>query len=639
MAFWLLPMLGYSPWTTAFNVTWLHSSWREVLPPILWPAALLAGGSALVLGGLCIWKREPFPRSVATWWGAIAISLFFYATAYSFHVVDVRFLPFFQLGLGLAAAAGLGLLLARLRAPEVWPVAACLATLPFVQTQVHFIPEWIRWNYSGFEEKAGWPILSELSRRLSGDFRDPRVVYEHSLDHEVLGTVRAFENLPLFSGRSTLEGLYMQSSVTTPFVFYLQSEISKEISCPLPNWGCTRLHLDRGVEHLRMFNVSQFIVRSDEVKQAARRHPGLSREAEVGAYEIYAVRDNAGRYAVPLESAPVLVRARDWKVAAYQWFKRSGPRDPVAVFAEDVSAEEARAFAGDFSDLPSELPRSPLGAPPQLGEQVETDRITLSGCRPGHPVLVRVSYHPRWRATTGERIFLAGPSFMLVIPRGERVELAFEAGPVLGAGRVLTALGGFLALVGIVPAARRRVGSRVHALAESGALAPLLAPVRRSAAWSEPTRRWLLAGALGVTLLTLGGFVGATLRSNAEDFYREGVELYGDDRLRDSLPFFRETQRLAPLSASAYHARYFEAMVYFREEQWSEAEKRFRTIVESFPEAPNAPEALYHLGLARARLGNHAEAADAWRETVRRFPEVQWAVHARARLAEVGLAP
>jgi hypothetical protein len=399
------------------------------------------------------------------------------------------------------------------------------------------------------------------------------------------------------------------------------------------------LHLDRGVEHLRMFNVSQFIVRSDEVKQAARRHPGLSREAEVGAYEIYAVRDNAGRYAVPLESAPVLVRARDWKVAAYQWFKRSGPRDPVAVFAEDVSAEEARAFAGDFSDLPSELPRSPLGAPPQLGEQVETDRITLSGCRPGHPVLVRVSYHPRWRATTGERIFLAGPSFMLVIPRGERVELAFEAGPVLGAGRVLTALGGFLALVGIVPAARRRVGSRVHALAESGALAPLLAPVRRSAAWSEPTRRWLLAGALGVTLLTLGGFVGATLRSNAEDFYREGVELYGDDRLRDSLPFFRETQRLAPLSASAYHARYFEAMVYFREEQWSEAEKRFRTIVESFPEAPNAPEALYHLGLARARLGNHAEAAEAWRETVRRFPEVQWARHARARLAEVGLAP
>ena len=39
MGFWLLQLLWYAPWSTAFNVTWVFQSWQEVLPPILWPVA------------------------------------------------------------------------------------------------------------------------------------------------------------------------------------------------------------------------------------------------------------------------------------------------------------------------------------------------------------------------------------------------------------------------------------------------------------------------------------------------------------------------------------------------------------------------------------------------------------------------
>jgi hypothetical protein len=251
MGFWLVQLLWYAPWSTAFNVTWIFHSWQEILPPILWPAAalvLLSGGVEAVQA----WRlRRPPPRGLILLWGGMAIGLFFFATAHSFHVVDVRFLPFFQLGLCLAAAAGLGRILASLPWPGIWPLAAALATLPFVESQVSFIPHWVSWNYSGFEVKDDWPLLRDISAELQGDFRDPRVAYEHSLEHESLGTVRTFESLPLFAGRSTLEGLYMQSSITTPFVFYVQSEISRERSCPLPEWGCTRLNLERGVERRR----------------------------------------------------------------------------------------------------------------------------------------------------------------------------------------------------------------------------------------------------------------------------------------------------------------------------------------------------------------------------------------------------
>ncbi|MGH8589000.1 MAG: 6-pyruvoyl-tetrahydropterin synthase-related protein, partial [Gammaproteobacteria bacterium] len=143
-------------------------------------------------------------------------------------------------------------------------------------TRQSYVPAWIEWNYSGFEAKPGWSQLQRLSEHLRGDFRDPRVVFEHSDDHEALGTTRAFESLPPLSGRSTLEGLYMQASPVAPFVFFVQSEVSRVASCPFPVWGCASFDLDRAVAHLRMFAVSQVILRGDEAKRAAARHPGLA---------------------------------------------------------------------------------------------------------------------------------------------------------------------------------------------------------------------------------------------------------------------------------------------------------------------------------------------------------------------------
>src|SRR5215813_7989375 len=162
--------------------------------------------------------------------------------------------------------------------------------LPWVQSRITFIPSWIKWNYSGFETKAPWSTLHGLMEKLKGDYRDPRVVYEHSPDHEALGTVRVFEIIPYFSGRSTLEGLYMQGSPSAPFVFYLQSEISKDISCPFPDWGCARLDFPQGLAHLRMMNVSEFIVKSQKVKALAAANPTLEREMAVGGYELYKLK-------------------------------------------------------------------------------------------------------------------------------------------------------------------------------------------------------------------------------------------------------------------------------------------------------------------------------------------------------------
>src|SRR5262249_22468029 len=261
---------------------------------------------------------------------------------------------------------------------------------------------------------------------------------------------------------STLEGLYMQGSPTAPFIFYTQSEISKEQSCPFPNYGCSRIDFERGLGHLRMFNVGHFVVRSQVVKALAGASPQLVREAAIRPYEVSRLTKNANRYATPLSFEPVLLLTSSWKDAAYRWWKRATPDGPVPVFAEQVSADEERHFDEVVTELPPELPEKSLGPPPTLEEHLETDRITITGCQPGYPVLIRISYHPRWKALTGEKIWLAAPSFMLVFPRGDRVELVFDGGGPVTAGHVATALGWVLLLGALLPPLRavaHRVGA------------------------------------------------------------------------------------------------------------------------------------------------------------------------------------
>jgi hypothetical protein len=634
MGFWLLPLLGYAAWTTAYSHVWFIKNWQEILPPILWPAAILAVLTLMLVGVMAYLRREPFPRGLAAVWAGTLVGVLFYLTASVFHVVDIRFFPFMQLGFCLAAAAGIGYLVSRLPVPEMWPVVGALAILPFVQQQTSFIPSWITWNYSGFEKKAPWKTFHAINEHLRGDFRDPRVVYEHNPDHEALGTVRAFENLPLFSGRSTLEGLYMQAVRTSPFVFYTQSEVSHFNSCPFTNYGCSRLDLDRGVDHLRMFNVSQYVIKGSQVKAAAEKHPGLEREAVFGQYEVWRVKENDGRYAIPLAVAPALVVTPDWKDTAYRWFKRARPEDPVPVFVDAASAEERAAFSLVYDGLPPEIPRQPLGPPPPLVEQMETERITVSGCTPGHPVLIRISYHPRWKALGGERVWLAAPSFMLVFPKSERLELVYGSGPPVTIGQLFTLVGLILFALSVLPI-RRRVMPALQGLLEIPPIPAAVRVARQTGEWSPRVRGAVLGAVLVATAAFVGAAAFAARTADADGVYRKGLKVYEAGRLRDAVPLFREARRLAPMSNTAIHSSYFESISLFRENEWAEAEKSFRRLIETFPEAQAAAESQYHIGVCRARLGDVPGAVEAWKLARERYPGTPWSNYAGERLAEV----
>ncbi len=630
MAFWLFPLLAYAPWTTSYSHVWIIKNWQEIMPKILWIPTGIALATLVIHIGLAVFNIRPFNRYLGLVWWATAIGLVFYYTAKAFHVVDIRFFPFMQLGLCLAAAVGLGLLLAELPVPEVWPLVGA-AVVPFVVSQqVAFIPSWVKWNYSGFEAKGTYPTLKGIIDKLKGGVGDSRVVYEHSPDHEALGTIRVFENLPFFTGRSTLEGLYMQGSPSAPFVFYIQSEVSNVMSCPFPDWGCSRPSLERGVPHLRMMNVGEYIVKSKPIKEQAAQHPGLQLEHTIGDYQIYRVKENADRYAIPVTTKPVLVRSDTWKETSYMWFKTATPESVLPVFTTKVEPGDEQLFATVSEGMPADMPRVDLGPPPTLHEEMGNDRITITGAKPGYPILVRISYHPRWHALTGEKVWIGGPTFMLVFPKGERVELMFGGSPVITAGRIATMLGWMLFLLGVLPTRRILVsiGERLTTLP------PLPAFANRMAGWSINTRHAILACGLLLAAVVFGRAAVAARSLDADGSYNAGLKVYNEGRLAAAIPYFQQAQELSPLSNTAIHSTYFEGISWFRQDQWAKAEEVFERLVERFPEGPSSPEGLYHVGLCKARLGDMPGAIAAWQDTQKRYPGSPWAKYAGERLAE-----
>jgi hypothetical protein len=638
-AFWLLPLVWYGPWTTGFKHTWIIASWTEVFPAQLWPvlAAVVLFPVAIRIKGRAAWRR--YIVSSRTLYAATAAAIVAYILAPNFSIVDVRFLPFLQLGLCLLAAAGAGHLVRTWPAPAFALPIVFLATVIAVQAETPRLASWIRWNYEGFERKAAWPVYREIVERLRGDAADPRVVYEHSPDNEALGTIRAFENLPLFSGRSTLEGVNLQASVTSPFVFYIQSEISAVMSCPFPEWGCSRPSLASGVEHLRMMNVSDVIVRSDLVKGEAARLPQLHREAAIGDYEIFRIRGGGDGYAVALERLPYAVASPEWKTEAYRWFKRATPGDAVPVFVrQEADAAEGR-FAATLRAQPDKAPAVSLGPAPRLREVFEPERLALSGLEPGRPVLVRISYHPRWRSTTGERVWLAGPGFMLVYPRGDSLELVYGESAVTLAG-VAFSLVGLGALLGALLFAGWR-GS-AEALCSVMGLSSVVASVRERL-WHPIARARrlpsLTAAALTVGLVALAYGGVRARRADADAVYREGQRRLDAGDLDGARSAFLEARNLAPLSNTAIHSTYFNAIVLYRQEHFQEAESAFRELLDRYPEAFAAAESSYHVALCAERLGRLDDARAGFEDTARRFPGTQWADFADDRLRSLNPSP
>lgn len=429
--FWLLPFIGTLPYVTEYVTAWPINSFFEVIPRIMIPGLILSLG-ALIL--------NLFDRRSRYFIYTVAVCLILYLLGPRIGVLDIRFIPILQIFVAIFGATLPLVFLNGMKQKNILPVIALLIVALWVTFNVTYIKSWIAWNYSGFEGKKTWPLFQQINTYLSQS-QDGRVVYEHSPLTNAFGTERAFESLPFFAHRNTLEGLYMQSSPSSPFIFYIQSEISKVCSGPFPQYHYTHLNLPAAPNHLKMFNVTQYIARSPEAKLAAGGVPFLKLEKQFGDYNIYRFTGNDGHYVVPLKYQPVLFRTANWKRDFFDWFINNDINDVHLIYAGNSPRLSGRP------DLPTadnlfNLPKIPTGIiKPLIREEIRDEEIIFETNLIGYPHLIKVSYHPNWQVEGADKIYLVSPSLMLVYPKQSHVRLYFGKTFYNSFGEGLTYLG------------------------------------------------------------------------------------------------------------------------------------------------------------------------------------------------------
>jgi len=417
IAFWFLPLMFYINYTTSYADTW-RVGLEKMFPKII-----------AVFSPLCLITLYDYIKKGDKRLGfllfSLVVSTILYFFAETIGLVNIRYVPFMELFLMIIAGYGLSRLVEKLEAKWLFAFIVLFVVSYFVKESTTYIPTWINWNYEGFEAKTLWDSYRSVNELVSGTQNDPRVVYEHSPDHNAAGTTRAFESLPLFSGRPTLEGLYMQSTISSPFIFYIQSEISKVNSCPFWNiWPCTNFNIEDGTKHLKMFNIQYFIARSEQVKTAVRNHPDYRRVEIIEPYEVYELMTNKNKYVIVPDYEPVLFETTNWKNISYEWFKDVDKIDVPLVFVKYISDEDIGRFKSIITnERLDDLTGIPTNQDCNIQEYVSNEEVTFTTTCLEKPHIIRISYHPNWQVDGADKIYLVSPSFMLVFPKEQEVRL------------------------------------------------------------------------------------------------------------------------------------------------------------------------------------------------------------------------
>lgn len=473
--FWLLRFAVDLPYSSSMGYTRVAGIYGNLLPSsgeIVIPLLAIVGALYAIVRG----QRVMLAMSLM----AIASALAFIYLP-SGLVFNGRWLPFwfftttFIAAYALAELGGtiLGLLESRHLNTTLTPalasiaivaiIAGYLGALPFVSTTSasrSFIPTWISWNYSGYQAKSGWANYESVVTMLdhmSSRYGCGRLDYEYSPNfNNPFGSTLAPMSLPMWTNGciETAEGLYFESSTSTPFHFLDQAELSIDASNPVVGIPYQSLNVADGIRHLALTGVRYFLANSTEVEQQANADPQLtpiaSTPADPSAVETASgYSNNHPRWVVYLiRSSPIVRGLRYvpvvesdasrtlWNRTAIQWYQTEA--DWPVVLASNGPPSWRRVAAGTLL-----APQGASRITPAKVTQVTTRLSSLSFrvSTLNRPVLVNVPYFPNWRATGAQGPFLVSPNMMVVVPTSHLVTLTFGTTTTDWLGRFLTILG------------------------------------------------------------------------------------------------------------------------------------------------------------------------------------------------------
>lgn len=346
-------------------------------------------------------------------------------------VWNLRWLPLFYVGCAMLASIACGEMIEVIRrrsgSEKVALGAGSIAVAAIATTAIltsHYAQSWVNYNYSGYQAKPGWEEYRELMTTLT-TLSDARIMWEYSDKYQEFGTTRALELIPYWTDRRSMEGLLIESSISAPGHFIMQSESSLKSTGAVPGVPYPGFDFEAGLEHMKSYGIGYFVAFTDEVKTAARTHR-LPEVARSGRFTIFEI-ESGGEVEVP-RFRPLLGERDTWRDQSLKWFEEAGapvifPQSEIGTYAAqlDPATQPDPARRREPELLPaSEDAHARVSRPRDGVIEFRTNKV-------GEPHIVKESWFPTWSAEGAEGPYLVTPSLMLVFPTQEEVRLVEKA--------------------------------------------------------------------------------------------------------------------------------------------------------------------------------------------------------------------
>ncbi|MCH7582801.1 MAG: hypothetical protein IIC72_09225 [Acidobacteria bacterium] len=420
--------------------------------------------AAIGFGAAVVWMSRRLPSQVSKLWASLVFGVAF-AVAAGLMADSTEFPPW---AWGVVTAVGIGVVAASLMAPAMVDTRNFLTTTAVAivvlgaSAGVTFIDGWSRWNYEGYEAKESWPEYESLMVELDR-LPDGRVMWENNSGLNKYGTPMSPMLIPYWTegSQKSMEGLYFESSLTTPFHFINHSEMSFKSSNPIPGLKYHVFDMERGLKHMDVYGVDYYVSFTPEAAEKALGIDEFELVTTTEPFQVFRLPDTQlveaathlpAVYEVPDRSlfrsltGSGSVTGRDGEPLpsfhdmALEWYEDIDEMDRWIV--ADGPAEWPRIESiGERPDTEIDVPENPVS-----NIVLEDHRISFTTKAVGVPHVVKVSYFPNWKATGADGPWRATPSLMVVVPTGNDVVIEFQDTWAESSGQILTVVG----IVGLI---------------------------------------------------------------------------------------------------------------------------------------------------------------------------------------------
>jgi len=432
-AFWSLPfvaLLGYTSkmeWTRLIQI-------KDLFPPSLVIFEIM-GVLGLILAFLKNRKKE---EKIICFLYPLIAGLIFYFTLNHSSIWNTRFLPFILVIFLIFATFCLKELMHFLSASflkgqsfkerkikiflviftSLFSINYLFIFLPKTISYLHF---WFKWNYEGFENKIGYQKLQALMKALQ-ELPHGRVMWEYRNEYDnIFGTPRVLENTPIWSKKPTFEGLLIESAISGYFHFINQAETTKTPSSAISGIKYPPFNFQKGIEHLKIFGADYFVAYTPDIKELSDKN--LEKIKEVNDFNIYRIKTDLVEL---VKSFEIQRKTKDWIDESINWYQTKDLSEKIIFLSEKEEKDFKENLNQDLVTL-----KDNKGRVKDFLYSIEIleknkDSLVFKTNALGVPHLIKISYFLGWQVKGGKGPYLISPSFIMVVPFNEKVELTYN---------------------------------------------------------------------------------------------------------------------------------------------------------------------------------------------------------------------